>query len=202
MPTLPSKFVDMESANLINNSPSRKDQLPNLKTYTRAIEGAQRWEFDFRTPRFGYEEAMELYSFVCSLNGSYVVFDLPNPMPVVGVNTNTPTAANSISSGASAMAINGLTANQQKALMPGDFVRFANHSKVYMVTDRIDASGAGQGSLLFYPDLKEDVPASTAIEHGEAVEFTVMLENDIQDLLVSAKQDLLTTIAISVVEDV
>jgi len=68
-------------------------------------------------------------------------------------------------------------------LKAGDFIKFANHSKVYMVT--ADLTGAGNVSI--EPALVANVADNEAITF-DSVPFTMRLRNDIQTYDLNANE--------------
>lgn len=61
----------------------------------------------------------------------------------------------------------------------GDFVKFANHSKVYQVVAPCQANGSGTGTIFFSGALVETVPAFTQIRIT-AIPFTAVLAANVQ----------------------
>ena len=65
----------------------------------------------------------------------------------------------------------------------GDFVKFAGHSKVYMVT----ADRAGAGLMSIEPTLVQSVASSEAVTYN-SVPFNMRLANDIQTYSLSSNE--------------
>ena len=63
------------------------------------------------------------------------------------------------------------------ALKAGDYIKFANHDKVYMVVE--DQSDISTGTLTIEPPLRSAVSATDIVYDN--VPFTVRLRNDIQE---------------------
>jgi hypothetical protein len=77
----------------------------------------------------------------------------------------------------------GAQASAQRAVgfRPGDFIRFANHSKVYQITENTAYSGVNFFSdVQFFPALQSDVPIGTAVTVYD-VPFEVFNTNDTQE---------------------
>jgi hypothetical protein len=73
------------------------------------------------------------------------------------------------------------TASRAVAFRPGDFIRFANHSKVYQITENTAyTSNDYFGDVQFYPALQQDVPAGTQVTVYD-VPFEVFNTTDIQE---------------------
>jgi hypothetical protein len=78
------------------------------------------------------------------------------------------------SAGATSITLGGTGTGTLKA---GDFIKFANHDKVYMVV--ADQSDISTGTLTIEPPLTTAITTSTIIYDN--VPFTVYLTNDIQE---------------------
>ena len=89
-----------------------------------------------------------------------------------GTASGTPTGT--ASAGATSITLGGTGTGTLKA---GDFIKFANHSKVYMVV--ADQSDISTGTLTIEPPLTTAVSSSTIVYDN--VPFTVYLTNDIQE---------------------
>jgi hypothetical protein len=77
--------------------------------------------------------------------------------------------------------------NSNNALKAGDVVRFANHTKVYVVTTDCNTEANGEAILNIQPGLVE------ALSNGEAittnnVPFRMILDNDIQEFSYTTEQ--------------
>ena len=66
------------------------------------------------------------------------------------------------------------------ALKAGDVVRFAGHTKVYMVTTDINTDGTGAATLNIQPALTTDVSSGASVTFNN-VPFRVILSNDVQE---------------------
>lgn len=89
--------------------------------------------------------------------------------------SSSPTASGSVTAtstaaGATSVTISGLSGT----LKAGSFVKFASHTKVYMVT----ADRAGAGSMSISPALQSAASGAVTIDN---VPFTVRLANDVQE---------------------
>jgi len=66
-----------------------------------------------------------------------------------------------------------------KIILAGDFIKFANHSKVYQVVGTATSNASGEMTLYFSGSLVNDVPISTNLIFN-GVRFTAVTENDVQ----------------------
>jgi len=156
---------------------------PNLVTETRTGRrqvrsvGGQRWAFTAKYNDLTRAEFMPVYAFVIAQAGQFETFTIVPP--VIGSTAGTATGSvtsSAASIGATSVTISGLTG----ILKAGDFVKFASHSKVYMVA--ADRSGAGSLSIL--PALVAAASSGGTVTYN-SVPFTVRLNNDIQSYSLS-----------------
>ena len=68
--------------------------------------------------------------------------------------------------------VDGITGGALKA---GDVFKFANHTKIYMITEDLSADG----TLKFQPPLVNTVPNNVTVTKDN-IPFTVRLNNDVQ----------------------
>ena len=78
------------------------------------------------------------------------------------------------SAGATAITLGG---SGSGTLLSGDFIKFSNHTKVYMVV--ADQSDISTGTLTIEPPLTTAVSSSTIVYDN--IPFTVFLTNDVQE---------------------
>jgi hypothetical protein len=124
---------------------------------------------------------MPVFAFVMSQQGQLGTFTIVPP--VIG-NANgdvsgTVLVNGATNAGAVSVPIDGISGT----LKAGDFIKFANHSKVYMVT--ADLTGAGNVSI--EPALVANVADNEAITF-DSVPFTMRLRNDIQTYDLNANE--------------
>ena len=156
---------------------------PNLVTETRTGRrqvrsvGGQRWAFTAKYNDLTRAEFMPVYAFVIAQAGQFETFTIVPP--VIGSTAGTATGSvtsSAASIGATSVTISGLTGT----LKAGDFVKFASHSKVYMVA----ADRSGNGSLSILPALVAAAGSGGAVTYN-SVPFTVRLNNDVQSYSLS-----------------
>jgi hypothetical protein len=136
--------------------------------------GGQRFEFTAVYPPMSRADFAPVYAFIMQQRGMLETFTVtPTKISAsTGAASGTVTTSGSTASGATSATITGLTGT----LKAGDFIKFATHSKVYMIT----ADRAGNGALTFEPPLTVTVAGSTAITYN-AVPITVRLNGDVQE---------------------
>jgi len=157
---------------------------PNLMSETRSGRrqvrsiGSQRWSITATYNPMTRAEFMPVYAFVLSQKGQLETFQFVPPVigTTAGTATGSVTTNGSSAIGATSVTIAGLTG----ILKAGDFIKFATHSKVYMVT----ADRSGAGAMTIEPPLFVAVAGSTAITYN-SVPFTVRFNNDVQQYRLS-----------------
>jgi len=152
--------------NLSSQSLSGRTQVRNI--------GGQRFEFSASYSRLLRSEFTPVLAFVMSQRGMAETFSivLPEISSTSGTATGTVRTNGTSPIGDKTIAVDGFTG----LLKAGDVIKFASHSKVYMVTQ--DRSGAGDLSI--EPGLEAAVANDTVITYND-VPFLVRLNNDIQE---------------------
>jgi hypothetical protein len=152
---------------------------PNLMSETRSGRrqvrsiGSQRWSMTATFNPMTRAEFMPVYAFVLAQKGQLDTFQFVPPVvgSTEGGATGTVTTNGTFAIGATSITIAGLTGT----LKAGDFIKFASHSKVYMLT----ADRSGAGAMTIEPPLFVAVGNTVGITYV-SVPFTVRLTNDIQ----------------------
>ena len=165
--------VNSKHRNLVTESISGRIQ-------ARAI-GKQQFSFTAQYNPMTREEMKPVFAFVMSQRGKVGTFtivppvisssrgDVSGSMAVNGAHT----------AGDSTIAVDGFTGT----IKAGDFVKFANHTKVYMVIS--DLTGAG--NLSIEPSITSDLVDDEAVTYTD-VPFTMRLNNDVQEYSLSANE--------------
>ena len=173
-PTSPN----FRSLNFKDNRPTLLNQTLSGKKQVRQI-GSQYFSFTVQMPPLQQEKAQEVFAFLQKQKGSFEDFTIVAPLDnlgagkletdiqVVGIHT----------SGDASIALDGFTANQTGALKAGDIIKFANHSKVYMVQSDIDSDSGGSLTVLISPNLVASLANNEAVTVNKP-SFTVYLENN------------------------
>ena len=146
----------------------------------RAI-GGQRWEFTAQYNPMTRAEFQPVFAFVVSQQGRLDSFTIVPPVlgSTSGSATGTLNANGAHSIGDSTISVDGITGD----LKAGDFVKFADHSKVYMLT----ADRDGSGTMSIEPALVEAVDDDEVITYSD-VPFTMKLLRDTQEYSLSANE--------------
>lgn len=134
----------------------------SLKTQ-RANQGAQRWVVSFTTLETSETLATSFISLVTGLD-DVQTFTMPQIVATEIAGAAPQSAA--ITKGASTFTItnNGAVTGTFKK---GEFIQFASHDKVYVVTQDANASQV----IRVFPDLVKDVPINTNVNVNSNVQF-------------------------------
>jgi len=157
--------------NLSSQSLSGRTQVRNV--------GGQRFEFSASYSRLLRSDFAPVLAFVMSQRGSAETFSivLPEISSTSGTATGTVQTVGAALIGAKTISIDGLSG----VLKAGDVVKFANHSKVYMVT----ADRSGTGNLSIEPGLETALVNDEGVTYN-SVPFLVRLNNDIQEYTIGS----------------
>ena len=152
--------------NLSSQSISGRTQVRNI--------GRQRFEFSAQYTRMTRSEFAPILVFTMAQRGSAETFTivLPQISSKSGDASGTILVNGAADIGATTVGVDVVTGT----LKAGDMVKFANHSKVYMLT----ADRAGNGNISIQPALRVAVPNDNAVTF-DSVPFTVRLNNDVQE---------------------
>lgn len=159
---------------------------PNSTAYTlsgkRSVKqfAAQYFTFSVQMPPMNQADFMEFYSFLVKQKGSFDTFTFQYPLENQGVDKGqTDIAVNgSASAGATQVPMDGFSTSTNDVLKAGDLIKFANHNKIYMITDDENANSSGEVAAV---DIEP--PLQAAVVNNEAVtvnqpSFTVALVQD------------------------
>jgi len=153
------------------------------KKLSRQIDG-QRWSFTARIITGKRSDVYgELMAFIIKQRSGKENFTIVPPEVEDARGTASGTPNGTASAGATSITLGGTGTGTLKA---GDFIKFDNHDKVYMVV--ADQSDISTGSLTIEPPLTTAVSSSDITYDN--VPFTVYLTNDIQEFgVVGADKD-------------
>jgi len=171
---------EFQSINFRSNNFVTTSESINGKIKARSI-GAQRWEFTASYDRLTKSEVGIVSAYIVSQGGQFGEFTVvPTEISSTrGTATGVVEANGAHTAGDKTISITGLGASE--TLLRGDLIKFADHNKVYMVTEDL----TGDGTLTIYPALVENVADNEDLTYNN-VPFTVRLANDIQSYEVNA----------------
>jgi hypothetical protein len=149
----------------------------------RATGSTTRWSVTIQMPVRTIEEHKTLQGFIALTQGPLNDFEIV----LTNISQSSGALGSSVSAGASGAHSAGDTSiniitnyGDATVLKSGDVVRFAGHSKVYMVTSDINTDSAGGAVLNIQPALIENVAnLESMIVHN--VPFKMALNNDVQE---------------------
>jgi hypothetical protein len=176
----------IESVELKSNSPTILSEGRNLVTLTRTIP-THRWEMTLKSVNLSSLDSRAVSAWVNSLGGRNGTFTavIPEISSPKGAATGSPVVSGSHAIGVGVVSASAFAANVVGQLKAGDMLKFANHSKVYQVTQDVSSSATGSATVNIYPKLMKAVPAGTALTIKD-VPFLLRLDNDIQEYKLSA----------------
>lgn len=152
--------------NLSSTSVSGRTQVRNI--------GGQRFEFSATYPALTRAEFAPVMAFIMAQRGMAETFTIVLPE----ISTKSGNASGTVQTvgadviGETSIAIDGLSGT----LKAGDVIKFANHTKVYMIVSDL----TGPGTLSIQPGLRQATANDTAITYDN-VPFLVRLNNDVQE---------------------
>ena len=173
-PTSPN----FRAINFKDNRPNLLNQTLSGRKQVRQI-GSQYFSFKVQMPPLQQAKAQEVFAFLQKQKGSFEDFTIVAPLDnlgagkaetdiqVVGAHTAADASIN----------LDGFAASQAGALKAGDIIKFANHSKVYMVQTDIDSDASGALTVLISPNLITSLADNEAVTVNKP-SFTVYLESD------------------------
>lgn len=150
------------------------------KMFSTQIDG-QRFSFTASYPTMTRATFSPVLAFIMKQRSQQNTFQvsLPDIKDAKGTISGTVLVVAAHSAGDTTIDVDGMTGS----LLAGDFVKFANHSKVYMVVDDVTAS-VGAATLTIEPPLREALLDNEAVTYDD-VPFTVRLSNDVQQFKTS-----------------
>ena len=164
--------------NFKDNRPTLLNQTLSGKKQVRQI-GSQYFSFTVQMPPMQQEKSQEVFAFLQKQKGSFEDFTIAAPLDNLGAGRSETDilVAGTHTAGDASIALDGFTASQTGALKAGDLIKFANHSKVYMVQSDIDANSSGALTVLISPNLVTALTDNNAVTVNKP-SFTVYLENN------------------------
>ena len=166
---------NFSSINFKDNRPTLINQTLSGKRQVRQI-GAQYFSFTVQMPPMQREKGQEIFAFLQAQKGRSGTFQITPPLDNLGLaKDETDILVNGAHVvGDSTIAMDGFTVGQAGVLKAGDLIKFANHSKVYMVSYDVDHDSA---AVTISPPLVTALTNNLAVTVNKPL-FTVYLEND------------------------
>jgi len=139
--------------------------------------GGSRWAFDLTYPPLDDASARGLYGFMAGVGQASVfsytstVHSTPRGSASAGGTYSVKIAA---SVGDSAVWVQGFNSSATGVLLAGDFIRFAGHSKVYLIGSDVVTDSTGAALIQVYPDVISPIALLEAVTL-HAIPFDVRL---------------------------
>jgi len=167
---------NFRTLNFKDNRPTLLNQTISGRKQVRQI-GSQYFSFTVQMPPLQQEKAQEVFAFLQKQKGSFEDFTIVAPLDNLGASkSETDILVNGVHSVSdNTIAMDGFS-QTTGALKAGDLIKFANHSKVYMVESDVNASG-GAATVTISPNLVSSLADNEAVTVNKP-EFTVYLESD------------------------
>ena len=175
LPTTPvfnaMNFKD-ESNTLISISDSGR-------RFSRKIDN-QRWKFTCKYVNLSRAEFAPILAFITKQRGAKETFTVSPPKikDALGSETTTISVNGVHAVGDNTIAIDGFNADSAGSLKAGDFLKFASHTKVYMVVADVTPS-SNAATVTIEPPLIEALADDSTVTYDD-VTFTVYLEGTVQ----------------------
>jgi len=175
--TIPLKSIQIASSSNVFVSGGQNNAIQ-----TRAVVNSHRWLF--RGSLVSSNDpviARAFFAFICKQKNQYDTFTFtPAIFAPNGFAAGTP-LVNGASQTGGTISIKGFSPNITGIMKAGDFLKFANRDKVYMVTADGNSDGSGNVTLDIFPDLFQSPAADSAVTITD-VPFTVSFVDNIQSL--------------------
>lgn len=199
MSQLPPAFA-IQSARIRSNAPNFGSESKSLITHVRRIP-AHRWEFVLRSKPMLSEQVLAAFAWQAGLKGSYGVFTavIPYYSHTKGVGSGSPTVRTVASPGATSIQLQGFSGPVAGQLKAGDFIKFANHSKCYMVLADVNSNVNGQLTIQITPELRKPLTVGTAVQINN-VPFTLRQRGDIQEFNTDGRDGRISTLELDCYE--
>lgn len=158
----------------ISNEPMFSSDTISLKT-ERGSQNAQRWELSFQLVSVDDSAESLVGSVFRDAIGSTDTMIMPQLPEVDAARTASGVTTSGAAAGATTLSISG-----SGFLPAGSFIKFANHSKVYLIESAIN----GSGSTRIHPGLVQVVGGGTGVQVGAACTITYSRNvNDIKGIV-------------------
>ena len=168
------------------SSLSLQDVRPNLinqsvsgKRVTRKY-GSQYYLLDISLPPLSKNDAMDVFAFLKKQQNSFDKFDFTYPITNRGANiSQTDIVVNgSHSVGDNTIALSGFDNSTSNVLKAGDLIKFANHTKIYMVEADLTSDSSGNATVTISPSIIATLANSEAVTVDQP-NFKVYLDSDV-----------------------
>ena len=149
------------------------------RRFARKIDN-QRWKFTCKYMNLSRAEFAPILAFITKQRGAKETFTVSPPKikDALGSETTTISVNGVHAVGDNTIAIDGFNADTAGSLKAGDFLKFASHTKVYMVVADVTPS-SNAATVTIEPPLIEALANDSTVTYDD-VTFTVYLEGTVQ----------------------
>lgn len=172
-PTSPSP----KALELINDQPIISS-VSRTRRSQRRITAGHLWLIKASYPSMFRAAISPLFAFSAKQRGDSFQITLIDKNTPQGAGTGTPLVQGAVVAGTSSIPIDGWTFSITGILKAGDILKFANHTKVYMVEDDVNSDGAGLANISITPPLIEALIDNEAVTINN-VPFTVTFKDGV-----------------------
>jgi len=175
---LPSN--DFNALNFKSEQKTLMSTTDSGKTFRRQVDG-QRWTFTVSYPLKTRQDFAPIQAFIIRQRSQKEDFTItfPSYLNAQGSETGTVLVNGVHSAGDTTITVDGHAGDTAGSFKAGDLIKFAGHSKVYMiVTDVTPSSNAS--TLTIEPPLTNALANDEAVTY-DSVPFTVHLNSDLQE---------------------
>ena len=171
--------IKPSSLSLQDNRPNLINQSVSGKRVTRKY-GSQFFTLDITLPPLSKDDAMDVFAFLKKQQNSFDKFDFTYPITNRGANrTQTDIVVNgSHSVGDNTIALSGFDNSTSNVLKAGDLIKFANHTKIYMVEADLTSDSSGNATVTISPSIIATLANSEAVTVDQP-NFKVYLDSDV-----------------------
>lgn len=141
----------------------------------------QRWEMSVSFPPMSRANFAPIFAFINSQRGRKESFTYTPPIidDALGTETGSVLVNGVHAVGDTTIAMDAFAGDGAGRFKAGDFIKFANHSKVYMVVSDVTSS-SNAATVTIEPPLTTALVDDEAVTY-DSVPFTVALKNDVQE---------------------
>ena len=149
------------------------------RRFARKIDN-QRWKFTCKYVNLTRAEFAPILAFITKQRGQKETFTVipPKIKDALGSETTTISVNGAHTAGDTTIAIDGFNADSAGSLKAGDFIKFANHTKVYMVVADVTPS-SNAATVTIEPPIIENLSNDETVTYDD-VPFTVYLDTRVQ----------------------
>ena len=149
------------------------------RRFARKIDN-QRWKFTCKYTNLTRAEFAPILAFITKQRGQKETFTVipPKIKDALGSETTSISVNGAHTAGDTTIAIDGFNADSAGSLKAGDFIKFNNHTKVYMVVADVTPS-SNAATVTIEPPIIEALANDEAVTYDN-VPFTVYLDTRVQ----------------------